>query len=71
MNIIKKSIWSAFKTSVLFSVISFFINLRHPYSLSYFLNDIKAFLCTLTVFFLVDLLFNGCEVLIKSKKSKK
>ena len=51
MNIIKKSIWSAFKTSVLFSVISFFINLRHPYSLSYFLNDIKAFLCTLTVFF--------------------
>jgi hypothetical protein len=51
MNIIKKSIWSAFKTSVLFSVISFFINFRYPYSLSYFLNDIKAFLCTLTVFF--------------------
>ena len=53
MNIIKKSIWSAFKTSVLF------------------LNDIKAFLCTLTVFFLIDLLFNGCEVLMKNKKSKK
>lgn len=71
MNIIKKSIWSAFKTSVLFSVISFFINFRYPYSLSYFLNDIIAFFCILTVFFLIDLLFNGCEVLMKNKKSKK
>ena len=54
-----KNFNNALKVTVVLSILSFFINFKYPYTLTYFLQDARSFLLLLGSIFLVDVLFDG------------